>query len=228
MPATTYPLGEGGTRWRRFALPFIPGVLVIGVMFFMLATGALAVSFSISGIPFILNATQLSGTGFTQYGIPSHVSNGAAAAGLIPAPTQGASPVATKPDGSGGAWAADTVTVLGVADISALNQTVCMPLPGPFAGLGRMQVTTRATTAHATGMLVDAPQLSATSAVFNNMAIGNDAGPALGSAALNGQFSQTADNVTLNGLHQVALGTTAGSFTLNGLQLEAAFVSSCP
>lgn len=229
MPESNLLAEEGQTRWRRFALPFIPGAAVIGAMGYMLATGALAVSFSISGIPFILNATSLTGTGFTQYGVPSLVTNGPAAAALIPAPTQGDTPVATKAT-QAGTFAADTVTVLGTADINALNQTVCAQLPQPFAGLGlgRMQVTTRASTAHATGMVVNAPALSATSAIFNGMAIGNDAGLALGQAPLNGQFSQTADSVTLNGLRQVALGTQAGTFTLNGLQLEAAFVNSCP
>lgn len=223
MPSTTSNLGEGGTRWRRFALPFIPGVAVIGAMGYLLATGVLAVAFSISGIPFILNATSLSGTGFTQYGTPSLVGNGPAATALIPTPTQGQSPTSTKTAGPN-TYAADTVTVLGTAHIVSLNQTVCAPVPV----LGFMQVTTRATTADATGMAVSAPALTATSAVFNNIAIGNDLANALGaSSATSGQFSQTADSVTLNGLHQVALGTQAGTFTLNGLQLEAAFVSGC-
>src|SRR5919107_1922970 len=44
-----------------------------------------------------------------------------------------------------------------------------------------------------------------------------------GGAAANGavgQFGQQADDVTITGLRQTAVSTTAGTFTLNGLQLK--------
>jgi hypothetical protein len=216
---TTATMTSGGTRWRRFGILFIPGFGALAGMVFLLASGALAVSISISGIPFILNATNLSGTGFVQYGVPDQVTNGA----LIPAPAAG---VATVTAG-GHTYAADTVTKLDTATITGLNQSVCLPILGT-----NMEVVTGATTANATAMLANAPDLVADTATFtgavgNPFFIGQDLGVALGGSP-NGQFSQAAPNVSIDGVHQVGLGTTAGSFVLHGLNLQASFVSACP
>lgn len=223
MLVTTTTLTSGGTRWRRFGILFIPGFGALAGMVFLLATGSLAVSISLSGIPFVLNATNLSGTGFVQYGIPDQVTSGA----LIPAPTTG---TATTPGPSSTTYAADTVTKLDTATISGLNQTVCVPTP-----LGvSMLVRTGATTANATGMLAQAPDLVADTATFtgtltNPFFIGEDLGVALGGSA-NGNFAQQAPSVSIDNVHQVGLGTTAGSFVLHGLNLQASFVANgtCP
>src|SRR5258708_12192509 len=82
MQVTSSTMTSGGTRWRRFGILFIPGFGALAGMLVLLASGSLAVSISISGIPFILNASNLSGTGFVQYGVPDQVTSGAA----IPAP----------------------------------------------------------------------------------------------------------------------------------------------
>jgi hypothetical protein len=127
-------------------------------MLFLLASGSLAVSISISGIPFVLNATNLSGTGFVQYGVPDQLSTLGGGTN-IPAPNQG---TATFAPGNGNRYAADTVTKLDTATITGLNQTVCVPTP-----LGiNMEVQTGATSANAVGMLANSPDLVATTATF--------------------------------------------------------------
>ncbi len=219
MQVTSSTMTSGGTRWRRFGILFIPGFGALAGMLVLLASGSLAVSISISGIPFILNASNLSGTGFVQYGVPDQVTSGAA----IPAPATG---VATAAAG-GHTYAADTVTKLDTATISGLNQTVCLPILGT-----NMMVVTGATTANATAMLANAPDLVADTATFTGAVgqpffIGEDLGVALGTTP-NGQFAQSAPNVSIDGVHQVGLGTTAGSFVLHGLNLQASFVNSCP
>ncbi|MFY9614365.1 MAG: DUF6230 family protein [Candidatus Dormiibacterota bacterium] len=222
---------SGGTRWRRFGLVFVPGLGVLVAMLYLLATGALAVSFSMSGIPFILNATKLEGTNFVQYGTIDPLSqNLPTSGGLIPTPVTG---TATKSVG-GATYAADTVTKMDTATITGLDQTVCVPLP--FGGY--VKVRTGASTADATGLLASAPDLTASSATFDSglaspvpgvpyMLIGTDAGSALGIGA-NGAFAQAAPHAVINNVHQVALGTTAGSFTLHDLNLQASFETGCP
>jgi uncharacterized protein DUF6230 len=215
---------EGRTRWRRFGLAMVPTMGAAFVLVFLIATGALAVSFSISGIPFKLSASNLSGTGFTQYATVDHVTN----------PTSGALlPAASTQTLAGEAYDAATVTVLNTASISDLHQTVCAPIPAPLNVLthNKLLVTLDAggggTPATATGLVVDAPLLVAGSAVFTNINIGQDLGNALGGAN-NGSFSQHASSVSIDDLVQTAIGTTAGSFNLNGLNLKAEFADTCP
>jgi hypothetical protein len=69
--------------------------------------------------------------------------------------------------------------------------------------------------------------LNASDATFTNIDIGRDLGNALGGAN-NGSFSQAATHVSINNLVQLAIGTSAGTFVLNGLTLSATFVDTCP
>ena len=219
----------GRTRWRRFALLFTPAVFLVGVLMFMLMTGALAVSFAMSGIPFKLSASTLQGQGFVQYAQPDQVTNFASGL-LLPKPPNPPGGNATG-QAAGHTYVADTVQEIGSADISNLHQTVCGPLPGPLAALGNLVVTIDAgnagTPAHANTLVVNAPSLAATSATFNNIQIGEDRGVALGGAP-DGNFAQTATSVTIQGLNQVAIGTSAGTFTLPNLHLGAGFIGTCP
>lgn len=228
---TTSNLGEGGTRWRRFALPIIPAFGVLGLMLFLIMSGALAVSFSVSGIPFKLTANTLSGDGFVQYGSPDVVSNPGAAV-LIPAPPTGSAAQTGLLDGK--THVADTITqIQSNVHIANLVQTVCVPLPTPANWTHHyMLVSTKAGNGAggdvlASGLTVEAPQLNADSATFNNINIGQDLGNALGGAD-NQLFSQSATHVNITNVNQVGVATTATTFTLPNLQLFASFVDTCP
>jgi hypothetical protein len=74
----------------------------------------------------------------------------------------------------------------------------------------------------ASNLVVDANDQTASSAVFNNISIGQDAGTLGGPA---GTFGEAADSVTINSLVQHTWYTTAGTFTLPNLSLG--FGGSC-
>jgi len=192
----------------------LPGVGAVVAIMFLVASGVIAVSFQISGTPFTLKADNLSGTGFAQYATVDQV---------------------TKPDTSqlpaasvSGTNVADTVTVLQSGTITNLDQTVCAGLPGgayllvtiTAGGSGQPPVSFSNLTANA-------PLLTAGSATFTNINIGQDLGTALGGSS-NGIFSQTAQSVSIDNVDQVSVGTSATSFTLPGLSLSATFAGSCP
>lgn len=214
--------GFGRTRWRRVGILLLPGLALVAVMVVLIARGALAVNVAFSGIPFTLSADSLTGTSFVQYAEPDAVTNGAAASLLLPAGS-------TAAGSDSKTYVADTVTSISNASINNLDQVICAPLPIPLVGKS-LKVEIKAggsgTNATASSLVVNAPSMTADSATFNKIQIGADAGQAFGGGA-NGVFSQKADSVALNGLHQVAINTTADSFTLPGLSLGATFVSSC-
>lgn len=268
---------HGRTRWRRFWIILAPAFGVMALMMYMVASGAFALNLQLSGMPMVLTASSLQGSDFVQYALPDAVSNPAAGAlvtgeeaKLHATPVNGVA-LATPPGSAGqlgcvnvppnvttpctqGPYLADTYTLLKGATITTLHQTVCAPTPAVFGfSIPDLQVTidaTTATTGAGNPLVVQAPALTASSAVFGNIIIGQDAGqaisgygysglPAYGSgiagfthgsvgSGLGGIFSQAADTVTINNLAQIAVGTEAGSFTLNGLSLSASFTSSCP
>jgi hypothetical protein len=205
----------GRTRWRRFGLLMVPGVGAVVALMFLVATGAIAVSFQMSGLPFTLKADNLSGTGFVQYATVDQVSS---ASSEIPA-------------GSAiGNNVADTVTVLQNGTIANLDQTVCAPA-GP---LGNVLVTIAAggsgqPAVSFSDLVANAPLLTAGQATFTNINIGEDLNSAIpGAGAPAGSFSQAAEKVSIDNVKQVSVGTSASSFTLPGLTLSATFVSACP
>ena len=202
----------GKTRWRRFTILFAPALAAIALMVYGVMSGVVAVSFAMSGLPFKLSASNMSGDGFVQYAFVDPVTN---PDGQIPSASVSGKNVA------------DTVTVLQTASISNLHQTVCGTLPTGGALLVTIDAGGSGNPATATGLVVNAPLMTATDATFTNINIGEDAGTALGGSA-NGGFSQAASHVSINGLHQLAVGTTAGTFVLTGLNLSATFVASCP
>jgi hypothetical protein len=219
---TTGRRAYGRTRWRRFGILLAPAFTAVAVMMYLVATGVIAVGFAISGIPFTLSASNLSGDNFVQYATVDPTTN-AAASGLVEAASPGSTKVA-----SGAAYDAVTVTVLSSATITGLDQVICAPIPAPLNGLGSLKVElSSGGTVTASQLVVDAPLLLASgTATFTNMNIGQDAGQALGGTN-NGAFSQAASHVSIDGLRQVAIGTSAGTFSLAGLKLNATFVGSC-
>ncbi|MFE4861805.1 DUF6230 family protein [Streptomyces sp. NPDC056670] len=207
---------RGGTRWKRFALVMVPSVAATAAIGVGLAQGALAASFSVSGVDFKVTAQQLDGRNLLQYGS-----------------------VATGKD-LNGKDAVHPVVVSGFSDatITKMCQSVVQPLP---FGLGDVTMTLKAGQGdqkiEATNIYLDVSELS-TDAQFTNIDIGVAAGE--GKRDANGNvvtkiqpgadgktpggspygFAQRADRAVLSNVEQRAWATTAGSFKLPGLSLS--------
>lgn len=189
--------GRGRTSWRRFAAIMLPAVAAAGVLVVLTAQSVLAVSFSISGTPFTVTATQLKGRGFEQFAILD------------------TSVLKVLPGHSN--QIVLTANAIRQATLSHLCQSVTL---GGLtlritAGDGRTPVS-------ATNLVVDADRLSG-DVTFSNIQIGRDAStlnqvPGVTGPA--GGFAQQATRVTINHLRQHAYATTAGTFTLPGFSLK--------
>ena len=243
------PTPVGRTRWRRFGLAAGAGFGAVAVVAWLAASGALALSFAFSGIPFTLKADSLTGTGFVQYAFPDRLASGAGEpllqgkAGAVAGVGRAVDNVRTGSDGN--AYASDTVTQFKSATIAGLEQVICAPVP---LGLGAINVTlSGAGDTTASDLVIQSPALAADTATFNNIIIGEsvrdslngqgyDSGSdftdpygALGSSPqpIAGSFAQNADRAELTGITQVGVGTEAGSFVIRDLKLFAEFVNSC-
>ena len=190
---------RGRVRWARFAAIAVPALGVTGLLLGLTAGGALASSFSISGQQFQVSANSLNGTGFQQFGTVDEKADHT----MVPV----------------------TETEISSATITNLCQSVVASFP---FGLGKftLRITAGAgsTPVHADSLIIDANQLSAGTASFRNIKIGQDAstvntvpGVPVGMA---GTFAQQSSTIDISQLRQVALSTSAGTFTLPGFALS--------
>jgi hypothetical protein len=208
----------GRTRWRRAGLVIAPAYLVVAGLLYLAWSGAVAVSFAVSGTAFTVTATTLTsgrtdgnGMGFYQFGVGDFAGDGS----RVP----------------------QVESVIPDARLTNLCQSVTV---APLTL--RITAGDAGTPVSASNLVVDASTLSADSATFTNIAIGQDLGqftsPALTAPTGRGSgpnvqtgnvppgtFGQTAQAVTITGLRQVANGTSASSFTLPHLSL--AFGAAC-
>lgn len=189
----------GRVRLRRFAALMVPAALAGAVLVAMTAEGAIGAQFSISGIPFVVSANQLQGTGFEQFGELDQVAAG--------------SPNLSDTGGQ----AVIMVSAIKNAQLTNLCQSVS--LGGIFlvlrAGSGSSPV-------QATDLVVDSTQLSG-NATFTSIQIGQDASTPTAVPGVTGplgDFGQQADSVTIDNLRQTNYATTASTFTLPGLSMS--------
>ena len=198
---------QGRTRWRRFALVLVPATVAAGAIVVAMANGAIAASFSVSGSQFKVSADKLEGTGFVQYGGFASEKGARILGNGIPDPTDPKN---------------HPVAVSGISSATLSNLCQSIRVPGlPFSMV--IRAGRGGTPASATNLLLDVSTLQG-DATFNNIQIGIDAsdltkGPS-NAKGLQGSFAQQADSVTITNLKQVAWSTTAGQFTLNGLDLH--------
>ena len=200
--------GYGRTRWRRFGLLMLLSGGISAGLLVMVANGALAVGFSVSGQQFKVSADKLVATGFVQYGnVDARTDPGSNPPSQVPEPV--------------------AVSAMKSATITNLCQSVITDL-GAFgkvtllihAGDNGQPVT-------ATDMVVDMSQLQG-DADFKNIQIGRDAstleGPTNDPGELaqrrQGFFGQQADSVTITDLKQTAWSTVASEFNLKHLNLS--------
>ncbi|MET7614942.1 DUF6230 family protein [Streptomyces seoulensis] len=199
-PAAPEPAGgvrRGRVRYRRAAVLAVPATLVAAGLAILTAEGALGVQFAISGMPFTVTATDLTGTGFEQFGGLDNMADGSPNAG----DTGGQVLVVTS------AIKNATLTKLCQSvDLGGTNLLI-------KAGQGAKKVT-------ATDLTTDSTELSG-DASFDRIEIGNDASTLNKANAKGpiGVFSQQADTVHIANLRQTNYATTAGVFKLPGLKL---------
>lgn len=213
----TYPV-VGRTRWRAFLAVLGLAFAAVAILIYTIASGALAVSFAISGNVATVTAGSLTTTGPDGNG-----------RGFYLYPVLDFS-------GAGTTTAAFS-NVIPHADITSLCQSVT--IPGLPAGVFlRITAGGSGTAAHADNLVTDVEgTTTATTATFTNINIGQDMGffstPALTNPTARGTgpnvtvgnvgagtFGQVADSATLGGLKQtLVIGTSASTFTLPGLSL---------
>ncbi|MBS1906065.1 MAG: cholesterol esterase [Actinobacteria bacterium] len=183
----------GSSHAGRIALVAIPAGVVAAALMGGVAQGAVPVSFAVSGSQFQISASQLEGTGFSQY------------AGLAK-DTQGTE---------------HTVAIANIksATLADLCQSVVSDTPLGKVGV-LIKAGGGGNPASASDLQIGMTGLKG-DASFGAIRIGVDASTvntdAKGSA---GDFAQDADTVSIKNLQQTAWSTQASVFTLTGMTLE--------
>lgn len=192
----------GRTSLKRLGIVMVPTVIAAGALTVLMANGAIAVSFAISGQTAQMTVGQLQGKGFAQYGGVDKTANGTEV------------PVAVS------AFKSATIT-------NGLCQSVATNL-GP---LGTYTLTLKASGATASDLIIDLQSLQASEADFGSINIGQDASTidnsASGAQGTAGMFGQAADSAKLTNVRQVANATSAGTFDLKGMSLTISKSGGC-
>ncbi|GAB3803301.1 DUF6230 family protein [Humibacter antri] len=178
-------------RAGRVALAAIPVGIAASLLMTGVANGAVPVAFTVSGSTFQVAASQLDGTGFSQY------------AGTV-----------TQKDGT-----SHPVSVANIATAKLYDLCQSVVVPGMPVGL-KITAGGGGTPATATNMQIGMTDLQG-DATFNNIRIGVDASTVNTSAKGSvGDFAQDADSVEIKNLKQTAWSTQASVFNLAGLHLQ--------
>jgi hypothetical protein len=181
------------THAGRIVLAAIPVAVVATVLMGGVANGAVPVSFAVSGSQFQISASQLDGTGFSQY------------AGVT-------IDTAGKPHQV-------AIANIASANLADLCQSVVTDTPLGKVGL-LITAGGGGKPATATDLQIGMTDLKGDS-TFNNIRIGVDASTVntshKGTAA---DFAQDADSLKIVGLQQTAWSTQASVFTLTGMHLQ--------
>lgn len=188
------------TRGGRVLLTAVPVGIVAALLGGTVANGSVPVSFAVSGGQFKITASQLEGTGFSQYG-------------------------GVASDTAGGEHAV-AISNIASATLTDLCQSVVTETPLGPVGL-KITAGGDGTPATATDLQIGLTDLQG-DATFGNIRIGVDASTVntaeKGSA---GDFAQDSDTISIAGLKQTAWTTQAGVFTLNGLHLQLTDGEEC-
>jgi hypothetical protein len=178
------------TRRGRVALAAVPAAAAVTLLMAGVANGAVPVSFAVSGQAFQVGATELQGTGFSQY-----------------------SGVAVDAKGNQNPVAISNIENAKLTDLCQFVGVNGTPLGLKITAGGGGKPAT------ATGLQIGMSDLKG-DATFKNIRIGIDASKvATTSKGTAGDFAQDASSVDIKNLQQTAYSTTAGTFTLNGLHL---------
>ena len=182
-----------GTHAGRIVLTAVPVAVVATVLTGGVANGAVPVSFAVSGSQFQISASQLDGTGFSQY---AGVTNDTA-----------------------GKLHQVAIANIASANLANLCQSVVTDTPLGRVGL-LITAGGGGKPAKATDLQIGMTDLKGDS-TFNNIRIGVDASTVNTShRGTAGDFAQDADSLKIVGLQQTAWSTQASVFTLTGMHLQ--------
>ncbi|SIO90904.1 DUF6230 family protein [Nocardiopsis sp. JB363] len=185
--------GNGGTRWRRFALLAVPGFIAAAVLGGMTTQGVLAASFAVSGDSFKMSADNFSGSGFSQYG-----------------------DVADSVDGSARPVGLSSVNTV---ELQNLCMSSLWDLP---IGEATLVITAgEESPVEGTSMVIDIEQLQG-DAEFGEIEIGRDASTldkADNGQGPEGGFGLQADSISVDEMELTSWAVTSGSLRLSGLGL---------
>lgn len=189
-----------GTHAGRITLAAVPVAVVATVMMGGVANGAVPVSFDVSGSQFQISASQLDGTGFSQYaGVSADTS---------------------------GKQHSVAIANINSASLSDLCQFVAADTPLGKVGL-LITAGGGGKPATATDLQIGMTDLKG-DATFNNIRIGVDASTvnthAKGTA---GDFAQDADSIRIAHLQQTAWSTQAAVFNLTGMHVQVTDGTTC-
>jgi len=202
----------GRTRWRRVWFVLVPALAIVAAILALIAKGLIAVSFAISGVPFTVTASSVVSNGVDSNGVGFYQFGVANFTG-------------------GGSQVPVAENIIPSATLTNLCQSVAV---GPVTL--RLTAGTGATPVTATNLVIDATALSAGTASFTNINIGQDMGtytnPALTAPGARGTgpnvitgpvplgtFGQVATSVSLGSVRQTAIATQASTFNLPNLSL---------
>jgi hypothetical protein len=189
-----------GKRSGRILLAAVPVAVVATVMMAGVANGAVPVSFDISGSQFQIGASELNGTGFSQY------------AGL-----------ATDTAGK-----QHSVAIANIASARLTNLCQSVVTDTPLGKVGIL-ITAGGDgkPATASNLQIGMTDLKGDS-TFGNIRIGVDASKVNTSAkGTPGDFAQDSDTIKITGLQQTAWSTQASVFTLTGMHVKLTDGTSC-
>ncbi|WP_085369825.1 DUF6230 family protein [Leifsonia sp. NCR5] len=177
----------------RVVLAAVPVAVVSSLLMAGVANGAVPVSFAVSGSQFQISASQLDGTGFSQY------------AGVAPDTAGKDHQVA--------------IANIKSATLSDLCQSVVTDTPMGKVGL-LITAGGGGSPASASDLQIGMTDLKGDS-TFGNIRIGVDAST-VNTAAKGGvgDFAQDADTVKIANLQQTAWSTQASVFTLTGMHVQ--------
>ncbi len=182
-----------GTHAGRIVLAAVPVAVVSTLLMAGVANGAVPVSFAVSGSQFQISASQLDGTGFSQY------------AGVT-ADTAGKQHQVA-------------IANINSASLADLCQSVVTDTPLGKVGL-LITAGGAGKPATATDLQIGMTDLKGDS-TFGKIRIGVDASTVNTSAkGTAGDFAQDADTIKIAGLQQTAWSTRASVFTLNGMHVQ--------
>lgn len=192
------PGRRGRVRLRRAAVMAVPAVGVTAGLAILTAQGALGVQFAISGMPFVVTADRLDGTGFEQFGALDNMIDNSPNAG----DTGGQELVVTSVVKNG------TITnMCQSVDLGGIQLVLT-------AGGGSKPVSV-------SNLAIDSDDIKG-DASFNGIEIGGDASTfdKGGVQGNKGVYGQQADGVVITNLYQHNYAATAAVFKLPDLHMR--------